>query len=112
MISDFVSLSDKLRREQRTLVTEEGAFDALLIVRPVFSKSPNKDGISGIGAEDNLVAGADEKAVLWPPVPARIVPSEEPQARPVSVLGEIPVGHIRTTLAQLAQTKLSPPIHV
>jgi hypothetical protein len=46
VISDAVSLSDKEGREVRTLVAEEGAFDAFLSVPPVLCAPPNKGSVS------------------------------------------------------------------
>lgn len=64
MISDFVSLSDKLGRTVRALVPEERAFDAFLVVGAVLRSSPNKHGVSGVCSKDDFVSGSDEKPVF------------------------------------------------
>lgn len=60
VISDCVSLSDKLGREERTLVPEKHAFDPFLVVCAELAISPNKDRVSSIGSQDDLVSRPDE----------------------------------------------------
>jgi hypothetical protein len=61
MISDGVSLSDKVGREDGAFVSEQGAFDTFLLRQSVIDIfSPNKDGISSRGSQDNIESGADE----------------------------------------------------
>lgn len=62
-ISDCVSLSDKLGREDRTLVAEHGAVDSLLAAG-VDEFSPNKERVGISCAKDNLLAGAGEEVSL------------------------------------------------
>src|SRR5262245_54253172 len=76
-ISNGVSLSDKLGREVRPFVSEEGAFDALLgRLGVVDVVSPNKGSIGCSGTENDVLARPDKLAAL-PAVSvsaARIVP--------------------------------------
>jgi hypothetical protein len=60
VISDFVSLSDKLRRRVRAFVSEKRALDAFLFVSAVFRPSPNKHGVTSVCSEDDLVSWSDE----------------------------------------------------
>jgi len=62
-ISDGVSLADKLGREMRAFVAEERAFNAFLRRdRVVDVFSPDKDSISCVGSENDMLSGADELA--------------------------------------------------
>lgn len=90
MISDFVSLSDKLRRERLTLVSEERAFDAFLPVRPIFGSAPNKDCCAFVVSKDDLVPRANEEAVARALVAAGIVAPEQGVAGSIAVFREIP----------------------
>jgi hypothetical protein len=61
VISDGVSLSDKLGREERTFVSKDGALDPVLLRDGVVDVvSPNKEGISSRCAQDDAVAGTNE----------------------------------------------------
>lgn len=61
MISDAVSLSDKLGREERALVPKEGTFDARLPVAAVFRSAPDKGSIACNGSQNDLVARANDE---------------------------------------------------
>lgn len=61
MISDAVSLSDKLGCFVRTLVAEERALDALLLVFAVLGAAPNKGRVSSLGSQNDLVPRPDDK---------------------------------------------------
>lgn len=97
MISDGVSLSDKLRGRDRGFVPEHGAFNARLGwdgVVDIFS--PNKESVSSRGPQDDVESGADKlksgasiSIGLFSGVMSRV----EFQARLVSVLCEIPIRH-------------------
>lgn len=65
MISDGVSLSDKLGREDLAFVPEQRAFDSLLAVGSEMGAAPNKDGIAVVGPQDNVLAGTDDLRLLW-----------------------------------------------
>jgi hypothetical protein len=69
-ISDCVSLSDKLGREDRTLVAEHGAVDSLLAAG-VDEFSPNKERVCISCAEDDLFSWTGEEVSL-PAVPVAV----------------------------------------
>lgn len=75
----------------RSLVAEEGAVDAVLSA-VIGELPPNKDGVSLLGAEDDLLAGTDEEfsAAAVARSPRRVVPLVEGEAGTVTVLGEPP----------------------
>ena len=61
VISDGVSLSDKLRGRDRSFVSEDGAFDSGLLgdcIIDIFS--PNKEGVSSRCSQDDVEARADK----------------------------------------------------
>lgn len=95
-ISNGVSLSDKLRRLDRTGVAEQGALDAALGrlgVILVFSPDPNS--VACIGSQDDVCAGADklgEPLSNWP-LPAAVMLEVQTEAGLVAVLCDVPVGH-------------------
>jgi hypothetical protein len=62
-ISNGVSLSDKVGREDSAFVSEHGAIDALLSA-VVDELSPNKHGVSVAGSEHDMLAGSDKLAAL------------------------------------------------
>jgi hypothetical protein len=89
VISDCVSLSDKLRREERPLVAKEGALDAMLFgLSVVYVLSPNPGSISVPGAKHDALARPDAlralAAVLV--VVTGVVPLIECQQRRIAVL--------------------------
>jgi hypothetical protein len=104
-ISDSVSLSDKLRREKRPLVTEEGAVDSGL-VRSGNKAAPYKSGVSVLGSEDDLFARPSEQAA-HPPISVLIrgvVPLIQCQDGSVAVFSDPPVsnsGHPRRSVTFL-----------
>lgn len=59
VISDRVSLSDKLTRKVRTLVPEDGAIDALLSA-VINEPSPSENRICSLGAEHDFFTGSDK----------------------------------------------------
>lgn len=60
-ISNGVSLSHKLGREDFAFVSEHGTVDAVLLGLGAVDKSPpNKHSIGREGAENDMLAGADE----------------------------------------------------
>lgn len=91
-ISDSVSLSDKVGREERPLVSEECAVDAWLSA-VADEVSPNKSGISGCCSEDDLFARS-RKQTAHPPVPilvGRVMPFIQGKNGSISVSGDPPV---------------------
>jgi hypothetical protein len=60
VISDSVSLSDKLTRRDRPFVAEEGAVDALLPA-VVDEFPPNKGSVWRIGSEADFIARPTEQ---------------------------------------------------
>jgi hypothetical protein len=65
VISDGVSLSDKLGREMRAFVSEQAAFDAFLLRDGIVDVvSPNKDGVPFVGPEHNGFTGANKLPLL------------------------------------------------
>lgn len=91
VISDCVSLSDKLGRSRGALVPEYRAVDALLTAG-IDELSPNKKRVCSIGSEDNFLARAS-KQNSSPAVSVSIcgvVPLVEFEAGHVAVFGEIP----------------------
>lgn len=77
MISDAVSLSDKLGREDRSLVPEEGAFHAGLSVLSEPSMSPHENSVPWLGAQNDLVARTNEEAAGSSRLARTVVPPEE-----------------------------------
>ena len=63
MISDCVSLSDKLRREDASLVSKDGTVDALLSA-VVDELAPDEKSVGISGSQYDCFAGADELAAL------------------------------------------------
>jgi hypothetical protein len=77
----------------RAFIAEERAFDAFLRRdRVVDVVSPNKDGISCIGSQDDVLAGSDELARRL--VGAGVVLPIKGEAGSVPILGEVPEGII------------------
>ena len=66
VISDSVSLSDKLARPVRGFIPKDGAIDTRLAT-VIDELAPNKHGVCVLRSEDNAFAGADELA-SFPPV--------------------------------------------
>jgi hypothetical protein len=97
-ISNGVSLSDKLARQERAFVSEQAAFDARL-GRNGFVEmlSPNKDCITGICSQDDVRAWPDELGETFSswPLLAAVVAQVEGEAGLVSVLRDEPVRHIK-----------------
>jgi hypothetical protein len=93
-ISNGVSLSDKVATAVSPwrFVSEDGAVDANLAAI-VDELSPNKHGVSVPGSEHDVLAGADKLAALSPVlvVIAAVMPLIEFEARPVAVLGDVPI---------------------
>lgn len=91
MISDCISLSDKLARPVPTFVSEDGAVDAGLSA-VVDELSPNKHGVSVTGSEDDFFARTRKdflpSAICIPT--ARVVPLVEFEAGGVAILSQIP----------------------
>lgn len=92
MISDRVSLSDKLGRKDWPFIAKDGAVDTLLSA-VIDELSPNKHGITASGSEDNLLSWSDEldlaPAVLV--LAARIVSLVHGEACSVAFLREPPL---------------------
>ena len=59
MISDCVSLSDKLTRRMRAFVPEHGAVDALLSA-VINEPAPDKKSVRSHGSENDALSGANE----------------------------------------------------
>lgn len=95
-ISNGVSLSDKVTRLDRPFVPEQTALDAFLARDGLVEMlSPNKHGISGAGAQDDVFPWPDELALplsSWALV-AAVVAQIEAEAGSVAVLCDPPVGH-------------------
>lgn len=93
-ISNGVSLSDKLTRQDRPFVSEQATLDAFLPWDGfVEMLSPNKDGIAGIGAQDDVLTWADALTLpfsSWALL-AAVVAQIEREAGPVAVFGDVPV---------------------
>jgi hypothetical protein len=62
-ISNGVSLSDKVGREEAAFVSEDGAVDALLSA-VVDELPPNKHGVSVARPENDVLSGADKLTAL------------------------------------------------
>jgi hypothetical protein len=97
VISDRVSLSDKLGRKERTFVPEDSAFDSFLLWQGVVDiVSPNKEGVSSQGSQDNVVSWPDKLISLSSisvSLLCRVVPLVKFKAGFVAVLCEPPVSH-------------------
>jgi hypothetical protein len=63
VISDCVSLSDKVGRPELSLVSEHGAVDALLSAG-VDKLSPNKHCVAVAGSKNDLFSGAGKQISL------------------------------------------------
>lgn len=90
MISDAVSLSDKLGCFVRTLVPEKRTLDAFLVVAPVLGASPNKRSVSVCCSQDDLVAGSANEVRDALGFGAAVMAPVEVADGMVSVLGEPP----------------------
>lgn len=104
-ISNGVSLSDKLGREDRAFVAEHGAVDAMLFWLGIIDEPPpNKEGVGIERPQDDMLAGADKLAGLACLAGGAVVPLVEFEAGRVAIFREIPVGHI-TPLLQKRLTR-------
>lgn len=91
MISDCVSLSDKLGRSERAFVAEQRALNARLSIGAVLGKSPNKDSVSVVGSQNDVLSWPDKLSLLWVSVVAGVVPSIECETGDIAVFRQIPM---------------------
>lgn len=97
MISDCVSLSDKLGRPRGAFVTKNGAVNALLPTG-VDELSPDEHGVTVSSPENDFCSGSGEQDAL-PAVPIAvggIVPFVECKAAGIAIFRQIPMGLRRT----------------
>lgn len=100
-ISNGISLSDKLRREDRPLVSEHGAVDAVLLWDGVINKaSPNKESVGVECSEYDMLAWADELTGRSVAPIGAVMPFVEFEAGLVAIFREPPMGHITVPLAK------------
>jgi len=91
-ISDGVSLSDKLTRQDLSFVSVQAALDAFLVRDGLVEMlSPNKGSVSGVGAEDDVLSWPDTLPLplsSWA-LGAAVVAQIEREDSPVSVLCDV-----------------------
>ena len=90
-ISDRISLSDKLGREEVTFVSEDGAVDSVLPA-VIDELAPNKERVSVAGSKDDVLTGPDELGLSTPIFVCApgIVSFIERKAGRIAVLRQIP----------------------
>lgn len=91
VISDSVSLSDKLTRPVRGFIPKDGAIDTLLAA-VVDEPTPDEHGVSVSGSEHDAFSRSDELAstAAVTIAVAGVMAFIEFKARAVAVLGQIP----------------------